>query len=40
MFFRMMQGIGDELQASTDALTVTSERGEVVKILDICMAPG
>ena len=36
----MMQGIGDELQASTNALSVTSECGEVVKILDLCMAPG
>ena len=35
-----MQGIDDELQTSTNALTVTSERGEVVKILDPCMAPG
>jgi 23S rRNA U2552 (ribose-2'-O)-methylase RlmE/FtsJ len=40
MFFRMMQDIGDEMQASTNALTVTSEDGEVVKVLDLCMAPG
>lgn len=36
----MMQGIGDELQASTNALTQKSECGEDIKILDLCMAPG
>ena len=30
----MMQGIGDELQARTNALTQTSECGEDIKILD------
>lgn len=34
-----MQGIGDELQASTNALTAISGGGEV-NILDLCMAPG
>src|SRR5450432_2126904 len=40
MFFNMMQGIGDELQARTNALTQTPEYGEDIKILDLCMAPG
>ena len=35
-----MQEIGDELQNNTNALAVTPERGEVVRILDLCMAPG
>jgi 23S rRNA U2552 (ribose-2'-O)-methylase RlmE/FtsJ len=36
----MMQQIGDELQESTHALSLTSNYAEEVKILDICMAPG
>ena len=40
MFFDMMCNIGDELQASTDALTVNCEAEEAIKILDLCMAPG
>ena len=35
-----MQEIGDELQNETNALAMTSEREEVVRILDLCMAPG
>jgi 23S rRNA U2552 (ribose-2'-O)-methylase RlmE/FtsJ len=36
----MMKQIGDELQSSTHALSLTSRDAENIKILDICMAPG
>ena len=36
----MMQQVGDELQVHTNALAVKSERGEIARILDLCMAPG
>ena len=35
-----MRTIGDELQASTNAVTVKTEGDEAIKILDLCMAPG
>jgi hypothetical protein len=35
-----MQGIGDKLQVRTNALSQTPERGEDIKILALCMAPG
>lgn len=35
----MMQSIGDELEASTGALTSVL-RGDNVQVLDLCMAPG
>ena len=35
-----MRGIGDELQAKTNVIARLSERGEEIKISDLCMAPG
>lgn len=40
IFFNMMRSIGDELQAKTNAIVQSSESGEEIKILDLCMAPG
>ena len=36
----MMKQIGDEMQASTGALTPRPDETTFVKILDLCMAPG
>jgi 23S rRNA U2552 (ribose-2'-O)-methylase RlmE/FtsJ len=39
-FYRMMQEVGDEMQAATSALYQSNHSEKGVRILDLCMAPG
>ncbi|MCJ1285239.1 hypothetical protein MMC26_004579 [Xylographa opegraphella] len=40
IFYNMMQQIAEELQSQTQALSLSVMPGDVVRVLDLCMAPG